>query len=107
MKKMKVESFTVESYDSYWPPEDAVGCVAWFQNLLEAVPQEYLHTAKIDIGNYKEYDDAYAQIRISYTRPETDAEEAERERRERAAEEAARNRELQLLAQLQAKYGEG
>lgn len=107
MKKMKVERFTVESFDSNWPPEDAVGCITWFQNLLESVPSEYRHTAKIDIGSDTSYEVDHARIGISYTRPETDAEEAERERREQVKEEANRSKELQLLAQLQAKYGKG
>lgn len=105
MKQAKHISKTVEKYDGDWPPEDAAGALAWFQAKLDDVPQEFRGTARIGIDATESYGSAYATIEISYTRPETDDEEAERERQAAARADRTRAEELQMLTALQAKYG--
>jgi len=105
MKREKLISKTIEQYDGEWPPEDAAGFMAWFQKRLDDVPPEFRSTARIEIDSTDSYGSSKATIEFSYTRMETDEEEAERE--QRAANEADRRRtqELRTLAELQAKYG--
>jgi hypothetical protein len=105
MKQEKRISKTVEQYDGDWPPESAAECIAWFQAKLASVPEEFRVTARIELDSTRSYDSSYATIEFSYTRMETDEEEAERGRQ--AAEQAERRRtqELRTLTELQAKYG--
>lgn len=98
--------FDENQYDGEWPPENAIECVEWFAEKLTSIPAEYRNTAMIEIGSNSSYDSDYGHIMISFTRPETDEEMAEREgresRRKRAEEEYER---MQLMA-LKAKYGQ-
>ncbi len=105
MKQEKRVSTTIEQYDGEWPPEDAAGFIAWFQKQLNDVPPEFRSTARIALGSLTRYDDDYATIKISYTRMETDEEEAERENRAAATAAQLQAHELRMLASLQAKYG--
>lgn len=105
MKQDKRISKTVEQYDGDWPPTDALGFFAWVQAKLDDVPEAYRSTFRIEVDNTSRYDSAYATIEFSYVRPETDDEEAERERQAAAQQERRRAQELRTLAELQAKYG--
>jgi hypothetical protein len=105
MKQEKQISKTIEQYDGEWPPEDAAGFMAWFQKRLDDVPPEHRATARIDLDSTSRYDSSYATIEFSYTRMETDEEEAEREQQAAAQAERHRAQELRTLAALQAKYG--
>jgi trehalose-6-phosphatase len=105
VKQEKRISKTVEQYEADWPPSDAKGFMTWLQKIMNDIPDEYLSTAKIELGSTMRYEDSYATITFSYTRMETDEEEAEREQRAAAEVELRRAREMRLLAELQAKYG--
>jgi hypothetical protein len=105
MKQQKTIRKTVEQYDADWPPEDAAGALAWFQQKLDCVPSEFRTTARIQIDSEESYGSSKATIEISYTRPETDEEEAQRKQQAAAKADRQRADELRTLAALQAKYG--
>ena len=105
MKQMKTISKTVDQYNGAWPPEDAAGALAWFQAKLTDVPPEFRGTARIEIGSEESDGSSKATIEVSYTRPETDDEEVEREGQIAARAESRRAEELRTLAALQTKYG--
>lgn len=105
MKQQKTISKTVNQYDGDWPPDDAAGALAWFQAKLADVPLEFRSTARIEIDSEESYGSSKATIEISYTRQETDEEEAQREQQAAALAERRRADELRTLASLQAKYG--
>lgn len=69
-------------YDNDWPPEDAVGALAWFQAKLDEVPQESRRTARIEIDHEEYFGTNKATIVITYMRPETDEEQSQREKEE-------------------------
>ena len=96
----------VEQGGSNWPPADAAGCVAWFQKQLESIPPEFRSEAKFAIQSGGVYEDSpCARVEISYYRPETDAEMCEREIKERRLLDLQKEKDLQKLAELKAKYG--
>ena len=101
MKLQKTISETLGQYDGDWPPKDAAGALAWFWAKLADVPTAFLSTARIEIGS----EEGYTTIEISYVRPETNEEEAEREQQAAALADCRRANELRTLAALQAKYG--
>jgi len=103
MKQEKLISMTVEEFDKDWPPVNANECVAWFQNKLQEIPEEFRSNAQIKFDTT--YDHDIPRIKISYFRPETDEEEVRRVQGDAMREEYRRNDELQVLARLQAKYG--
>lgn len=106
MKQTKYISKTVLEHEGDWPPEDAAGALAWFQTKLDDVPQEFRGTVRIVIGATENYGSGYATIEISYARPETDDEKAERERQAAYRANNTQAQELRMLAALQAKYGQ-
>ena len=108
MKQAKTISLEFEPYlQGDWPPNDLKGFLAWFESKLADIPEQFRDAASIGIGSTTNYDSSYATIEIRYVRPETDEEEAERERQAAALEEFIRAADLQTLAELQAKYGQG
>ena len=106
MKQNKtITVFRQEQGDGEWPPEDAKGCMAWFAAKLALIPEEYRDNARIEFDSIASYEDAsYATIEITYVRPETDEEERIREHRRQATLAMERQRELDLLTKLKAKY---
>ena len=105
MKQEKRISKTIEQYDGDWPPTDAPGFFAWVQAKMNDAPAEWRSTFRIEVDSTSRYDSTYATIELSYVRPETDAEEAEREIHAAAQQVHRREQELRTLAELQAKYG--
>jgi hypothetical protein len=105
MKQQKTIRKTVEQYDGERPPNDAAGFMEWFQKRLDDVPPEYRASAHIELDSLMRYNSSYATIEFSYTRMETDEEEAEREQQAAAQAERRRAQDLRTLADLQAKYG--
>ena len=104
--RTQVIVFDKEQYEGDWPPTEATEYVAWFAAKLEAIPAEYLATAKIVISGVGSYQDSYyLNIEIYYHRMETDDEMAYREAEERLREEQQKAHELLTLAELKAKYG--
>lgn len=106
MKQNKtITVFDQEQYDGEWPSENAADFISFFNGKIEEIPAEHRHTAKIEIDSVSGYEgSSYAHIEISYTRLETDEEEQARERQEQARKDSARQRELNELAKLKAKY---
>ena len=105
---MLVVHFDKEKFDGEWPPVDAERTVAWFQEKLESIPAEFRHTAKIEFESASGYEgDHYARIVITYMRPETAQESAERNARDDAMRRMVEASERAELARLQAKYGAG
>lgn len=106
MKRVRYVTKTVQKHNAGFPSDDATACVAWFARVLNDIPEPYRAGATIDISSTSGYDEShYAEITVSYTRPETDEEEAEREAKEHADADRKRAAELNQLAALQAKYG--
>lgn len=98
--------FCQERYDGDWPPEDAVGFMAWFQGHLTLMPGEYRNTARIELTSNSGYEDShYVEIDISYTRPETPEEIAERQEGWRKQCAAAETEQRAEFERLKAKFG--
>lgn len=74
----RVKVFEGERYNNGWPPERAIEFVAWLNERLAQIPVDYMGSARVEIGSTQSYGDDYATIEISYIRPETDEEVAER-----------------------------
>lgn len=100
--------FNKEQYDGEWPPEDAAGAIAWLSEKIESIPEAFRSTARIEFDSAGGYEGAhYARIKVTYNRPETDEEYADRLVAEEARKQRERQFELDTLARLQAKYGNG
>jgi hypothetical protein len=108
MKKItKVKVFELEECDGEWPPENGVECVKWFAEKIESIPLQNRGSAKIEIEGVSGYEgESYGRISITYFREETDAEEEMRETTEAMKLDRQKNRELEELHRLKAKYNE-
>lgn len=101
-----VTVFDQEQYDGPdWPAPEADKFIAWLSEKVRTIPQEYRSAARIEFSTAYRYEDAYARIEISYTRPETGAEEAIRLGHAQRKAENDRQEELAVLRRLQEKYG--
>ena len=97
--------FEEEQYDGEWIPNNAAEVLEWLSDKVNSIPEEFRDSALFEVDARSNYEDsAYASIRISYVRPETDEEEAKREDEERRHAERRRDGELRKLAELKAKY---
>lgn len=75
----RVLHYSRERYDGDWPPESLVEFVKWAKRKLDEIPKGSRRSAKIEIGSAGGYDgDHNPEIEITYTRPETAEEVAER-----------------------------
>lgn len=100
-----VTVFNGESYESDWPGEAAHDCMEWFAAKLAEIPPEFKASAQIEIGSASGYEgDHSGCIEITYERPETDREAAERLYKENHAARNKEARDRQTLATLKAKY---
>ena len=106
IKKTVTISEYIEQYSGDWPPVDAIGFIEWLQRKVDAVPEEIRGTARIDISTKGSDGDDYPYIKISYIRPETDAEAENRESIIESKNERQRQKDLRALAALQEKYGQ-
>lgn len=95
-----------EQYEGEWMPSDLTAAVAWLSGKLESIPPEHRGSATVEIDSTTRYDSSYASISIQYARPETEEEVAARETELARHQDAARDRELQTLRALRAKYGD-
>ncbi|WP_428491629.1 hypothetical protein [Rhodopila sp.] len=82
------------------PGEKLGDVIMWFQEKLKSVPLEYREIAEVEFNT----DEYSTSIRITYERPETAEERAEREGREKADLERHRLKELDTLRRLKLKY---
>ena len=98
---------SAEAYDPDFPPSDLAGFIAWAEGLLDDIPEEYRATATVEIGSVGSYYDShYANIEVTYRRPETDEEWEARKKSVMDRANAAEEEERRILAQLKAKYGD-
>lgn len=101
-KRIKV--FQSEQYDADFPSYNLVKFISEIQRHLDSIPEAFRNEAAIEIGNTS-CGSYYAQIEITYTRPETAEEEAYRLGATAARARFIEERERATLRQLQAKYG--
>ncbi len=104
-QEKRIITLKAEPYQLGFPPTQLQEFILWANSLTDEIPEEYLSTAEIVIGAHHEYDDIDADIQVSYRRPETDEEWDARKQGVMTRMQAEQQRELNLLAQLQAKYG--
>ena len=104
----KINVCDVEQYDDGWPTKDTtllVNVIAWFNSKLCEIPGQYRANARCEIDSVSGYEgEHYGHIEISYERPETDAEKARRIVDEESRIGSTRQREIDLMKKLQAKY---
>lgn len=66
-------------YTGDWPPEKPADFLAWWQEKIEAIPEEFRDTATIEIDSRSGYEGSHDPcIKIGYWRQETDTELATR-----------------------------
>lgn len=104
MKKLiRINVYSASSYqDSV--PRDPVGFLRWWQDVFDLVPEEFRSTTQVDCDCDISYDVAYATATVSYTRLETDEEEAARLKKEELNRSLIEERELCQLENLRKKY---
>jgi len=102
--KIYVTAFDEDkNYDLPTKPDELI---AFFQEKIALVPEEYKDTAEIEIEAESIFDNYTAlNIKITYRRPESDEEEKKRLEREKAQKEWRENQELCQLEKLKEKYG--
>jgi hypothetical protein len=104
MTKQQVTIWAVR--DMSWNencPTKLAAFAEWANGLLAKVPAEFLDQARVEVES--DYDSSSVTFEVSYKRLETDEEEALREARQNAMQQAQRERELAELRRLQSKYG--
>jgi hypothetical protein len=98
----------VEKYDSEdWPQEGYHDFLKWLMATVDSVPKEYAQSTMICIDAERGADgdeSAYPVIEITYNRPETATEEAERHVEEKLAHERKVRKDRDDLARLKAQY---
>ena len=105
----KINVCDVEQYDGGWPtrntPSLLVDVIAWFSNKLAEIPEQYRADARCEIDAVSGYEgESYAHIEISYERPETDKEMTYIIMNEDTLSGRIREREIDMMKKLQAKY---
>lgn len=91
---------------TYAVPSSPVEFMEFWEQKIAIVPDAYLSTTRIELEVCEMYGDGQLELVISYTRPENEMEQQARvERKERHAGRT-KTREIELLRQLQAKYGD-
>jgi len=86
-------------------PTRAIEFMKFWQDKIDQIPSEHMETARVEIDS--DYDQGSIDVEISYRRIETDYECTERMEREQHFSNQRKNKDLKLLAELQAKYGTG
>ena len=76
------------------------------EDIKEKIPEEYREKARCCIDAYTEYEDAYPSIEVWYTRPATQEEIAEVEKKAKQKKRFIEAEERRKLKELMAKYGE-
>ncbi|MGG7534703.1 hypothetical protein [Rhizobium sp. 12,4] len=67
-----------------YPPHNLRGAIEAFSAALDEIPEPYRETASIDFEPYWSHGETFEYVRITYDRPETEAETASRIAAERA-----------------------
>src|SRR5690348_5106317 len=78
-QEKRVVVMEAEQYDSGSPPSPLLEFAAWLDGIMSEIPEEYHSAAQIEFDSTSSYYDShYGHVEVSYRRPETDAEMAER-----------------------------
>ena len=105
-KRMIEEEFINYGNCTYVMPENVDAFLDFWKETFNKIPEEFRASAKITIRAEPDYDDlAELVVKITYTRPETAAEEAARIEQQQRQEDMLRFQELGELNRLRAKYG--
>lgn len=104
MVDVTVTVHSSEEYDDDWIPENLVAAIDWLRAYLESVPEQFRNNVEIKFGTRSSYDSSYADMSISYRRPETEAETAERKARNEANRLYAEQRDRATYEHLRAKF---
>lgn len=75
---MVTEKVKTYGYGGEYLPRSLTDAVRAFSKDWLSIPAEYRESAEIDFEPVFEYGESYACVRITYERPETDEEAAER-----------------------------
>lgn len=94
-----------DDYSCYDIPEDAAGFMAFFAEKLETIPDEYRHSAKIEVRAETCYDSAILAVEIYYYRPETEQEVSDRLAKQAAKEAQNQARKLAEFQRLRDELG--
>ena len=78
MSMIVTERMSFTQYGDEWPPEDAMGFIAWVQAKVDEIPERYRNTATIEFDGDPEC--CGNEIKIEWKRHET-AEDAEKRRK--------------------------
>ena len=106
MSDKRVTVYPTDSYRSYWPGDTLIDACAWFAAKLEQVPEKYRAEARCEIGSESGYECGHnPTIEIYYYRLETKEEKIDRINKTRERIKAVQDREINLLKELQVKYG--
>jgi hypothetical protein len=103
-KEIKVVVFKDESC-AYDLPEKPQEFLAWWAEKFAIIPEEHKDTATVKCSTPSYYDTTQFEVEISYSRLETDEEEASRLKKEDDRRKFVENQELCQLEKLKAKYG--
>ena len=97
---------TVISIAEYEFPGNLLDVKDWVDHQLDKIPDQYQHTATLEIEGSRGYDDGISiSIHVTYTRPETREEEAIREEATKQQHIDYYNREVARLDQMKKKLG--
>jgi hypothetical protein len=104
-QEKRVTVVSAEQYDPDFPPGSLLAFQAWLQAIIDEVPEELRNTAEVEIESTSSYYDShYANIKVTYRRPETDDERAERKAGVLARLDQQRQAEWAAYGALKAKF---
>lgn len=103
-QSIRITVLDTEQCDGDWPPETAAEFMAWWQSMIDRIPEEHRSEARIEIDTTAGYDRDFAHLEIYYLRPETDEERAARVQAEQARAEAREAQERARYEALKAKF---
>lgn len=107
MRMVRERPVYAKQYDSDFPPEGLLVFQAWLTIIVEGIPTECQSAATIEWTSVSGYDGSYyAQVEISYERPETEVEQHIRERNEQLTAVMRLNEKRVLLEKLKRELSE-
>lgn len=108
MTKKTVEITAWRDTGCYVAPKNFAEFLTFWKDKLALIPPEFQDTAGVETWLEDDYSgQPYVVWEVTYHRLETDEEYSCRLEREQERESVTRDRELNLLKSLKAKYGEG
>jgi len=104
MNITKVTVFETDDLEDI--PEKPAEFIAFWTEKVNLIPDEFMSTAIITLEPETRWECGYLEMKITYTRPETNAESIHREDKANARVDSIRRKELDQLAELKKKYGD-